>query len=121
MNLGSNIKTLRLMKGLSQEELGARIGVKRAAVNKYEKGLVENIPIKTIERLGAILGVPPQDLLGWSDESKIPYEELTMQGVKLFHGNVALSLIESLSKLNDEGQQKVLQFSKDMERAFSNK
>lgn len=73
MNFKSNIKTLRLMKGLSQEELGARIGVKRAAVNKYEKGLIEISPIKTIEHLGANLSVPPQDLLRWSDESKKYY------------------------------------------------
>lgn len=46
MNFKSNIKTLRLMKGLSQEELGARIGVKRAAVNKYEKGLIEISPLR---------------------------------------------------------------------------
>lgn len=46
MNLESNIKTLRLMKGLSQEELDARIGVKRATVNKYEKGLIEISPLR---------------------------------------------------------------------------
>ena len=35
---GERIKLHREMGELSQEELGARIGVKRAAIQKYEKG-----------------------------------------------------------------------------------
>ena len=36
---------------MSQEELGRRVGVQRAAINKYEKGTVSNIPLSTIEQI----------------------------------------------------------------------
>ena len=45
-SLGTRIKELRTLAGLSQEELGRRVGVQRAAINKYEKGTVENINVK---------------------------------------------------------------------------
>ena len=34
---GERIKELRVLEGMSQEELGRRVGVQRAAINKYEK------------------------------------------------------------------------------------
>ena len=37
---GQRIKNLRINKGLSQEELGKMIGVKKAAINKYETDIV---------------------------------------------------------------------------------
>ena len=36
-NPGKKIKELRLMSGMSQEELGKRVGVQRAAIQKYER------------------------------------------------------------------------------------
>ena len=37
--LSENIKNLRKLKGLSQEELAARLNVVRQTVSKWEKGL----------------------------------------------------------------------------------
>ena len=37
MNMGERIKQLRQANGLTQEELGKYIGVKKAAIMKYEK------------------------------------------------------------------------------------
>ena len=43
---GERIKELRLLAEMSQDELGRRVGVQRAAINKYEKGIVENIKLR---------------------------------------------------------------------------
>ena len=43
MEMGERIKKLRQEKGLTQEELGKYIGVKKAAIMKYEKGNVQKI------------------------------------------------------------------------------
>ncbi|ADY54677.1 phage repressor like transcriptional regulator, XRE family [Syntrophobotulus glycolicus DSM 8271] len=67
MGAGDLIKQLRLKKGLTQEELGNLIGVKRAAVNKWETGSVENLKRSTIEKLSAIFGVSPIQLLGLTE------------------------------------------------------
>lgn len=41
--MGDRIKRLRFENNWTQEELGNRVGLKRAAINKYEKGNVENM------------------------------------------------------------------------------
>ena len=59
MTTGDRIKTLRTSKGLTQEELGDMIGIKKAAINKYETGLVVNLKRTTIMKLADALGVSP--------------------------------------------------------------
>ena len=48
--MAKRIKEKRLELGLTQEELGKMIGTQRAAVNKYESGLVENMKRSTIKQ-----------------------------------------------------------------------
>lgn len=67
MTTGEMIKELRIKKGLSQEQLGKLVGVQRAAINKYEKGLVVNLKRKTIAKLAAALDVTPTQLMGWDE------------------------------------------------------
>ena len=49
MGVGDKIKTLRKAMGLTQTELGERVGVKKNAVSKWECGRVEDIPTSTIK------------------------------------------------------------------------
>lgn len=78
MTTGDRIKTLRTSKGLTQEELGDMIGVKKAAINKYETGLVVNLKRTTIMKLADALGVSPVYLMGMDEregDSLIPANE----------------------------------------------
>ena len=70
MTTGERIKQLRLEHGLTQEELGARLGVQRAAVQKYEKGTVKNIKRDALIRLAEVLDTTPEYLLGWEETPK---------------------------------------------------
>lgn len=63
MKTSEKIKTLRQQKGISQEALGELVGVKKAAINKYETGRVVNIKRSTLQKLADALGVLPADLL----------------------------------------------------------
>ena len=63
MNMGERIKQLRLEKGLTQEELGKYIGVKKAAIMKYEKGNVKNMKRSAIETLSKLFNVSPSYLM----------------------------------------------------------
>lgn len=72
MTTGQKIKALRLEKGMSQEELGAKIGVKKAAINKYETGVVVNLKKSTIAKLAEALDTSPIYLMGWESESLSP-------------------------------------------------
>lgn len=70
MKAKDRIKELRTSKGLTQEELGERVGVGRAAVNKWESGLTTNLKRSTIEKLSEIFDVNPSYIMGMSDIMK---------------------------------------------------
>ncbi len=73
--IGKRIEELRNTRKMSQEELGSVIGVKRAAINKYERGTVTNIPKDKVEALADFFGVAPSYLYGWDDSVSV--EEAT--------------------------------------------
>jgi repressor LexA len=68
--MGEIIKNLRLSKGMTQEQLGAYIGVQKSAIRKYESGRVENIPRSSIEKMAMLFGVKPSYLLGFDGEDE---------------------------------------------------
>ena len=61
MTTGERIKMLRKEHNLTQEELGAKIGVQKAAIQKYEKGTVKNIKRDSLIKLAHrfLLQAPP--------------------------------------------------------------
>lgn len=68
MNMGSRIKELRLENNMTQEELGAVLGVQKSAIRKYEKGEVENIKRSAIKKMADLFCVTPSYLMGFTDE-----------------------------------------------------
>lgn len=113
---GERIKYLRSLTGMSQEELGRRVGVQRAAINKYEKGTVENIPIKTIENIARVFDVSPTYIVGWNGDAENPLavEVKLLQGVKRYFGGEVVDLIEMYTHLTDTGKERVFQYTEDM-------
>ena len=99
---GQRIKNLRINKGLSQEELGEMIGVKKAAINKYETDIVVNLKRSTISKLASALGTSPIYLMGWDDESEIP---ATKSGSGL--SDEKKYLISCIYKMSDENVHKL--------------
>ena len=80
-----NLKALRKKKGITQEELAARLNVARQTVSKWEKGL--SVPdSELLIKLAEILEVPVSRLLG----SKIEEEEQPD------------ALAEQLSRINEQ-------------------
>ena len=113
---GARIKYLRQLTTMSQEELGRRVGVQRAAINKYEKGTVENIPLKTIEKIADVFDVSPTYIVGWNGDSDNPLavEIKILQGVKRYYGGEVVEIIEDYVHLNSIGKRRVRQYVRDM-------
>lgn len=77
--MGEVLKELRIQNGLTQEEVGNIIGVQKSAIQKYEKGDVENIKRSSIEKLAKYYGVTIGYLLGLEKTNDSQLEEyLTM-------------------------------------------
>ena len=109
MDTGAKIKQLRESLDMTQEELGKLLGVKKAAINKYETGTVVNLKRSTIENLCNIFNVTPQYLLSDSDlspsSSSAPELELTEQEERL------LGICRSL---NEEGRVRLVEYGDDL-------
>lgn len=63
MSIGKNIYNARKQKGMTQEQLGKAIGVKKQTIQKYEKEVVINIPVERLKAIANVLGVSPVDLM----------------------------------------------------------
>ena len=101
MTLGERIKSTREALKMTQEELGALCGTTKQTIFKYETGIVTNIPLDRLEQLSEKLGVTPGYLTGWGEGAALP----PRMG----------ELAESFARLNDEGQDKVVQYSADLD------
>lgn len=83
--MGDRIKEMRNKLGLTQEELGKKLGVKRAAVNKWETGEVENIKRSTLEEMARIFRCRPSWIMDLDDvpDVTLTYEAPGKKPVKL--------------------------------------
>lgn len=77
MKLGDKIKALRKHMGLTQTELGEKLGVKTNAVSKWECGRVEDIPLSKIKAMAALFHVPPSFLI--DEDITTPQNELDQE------------------------------------------
>ena len=68
MNMSDRIKERRTAMGMTQEELGARLGLQKSAIAKYENGRVENIKRTIIKQMAEVLECTPSYLLGFDAE-----------------------------------------------------
>ena len=62
--LGMKLKRLRAKRGLTQEELGRKVGVSYAYISMLESGAKTNPTIDTLKALAKALRVPVAELLG---------------------------------------------------------
>ncbi len=63
MSVGEKIKEKRRELGLTQTELGEKLGVQKNAVSKWETGRVDDIPGSKIRAMAALFGVTPSWLI----------------------------------------------------------
>lgn len=69
MNMGDRIKEVRKLRGLTQEELAQKLGLKDSAIAKYESGRVENIKRSVISEMARVLECSPVYLLCLDEDS----------------------------------------------------
>ena len=81
MKLGDKIKSHRKALGLSQEEFGAKLGVKKNAVSKWECGRVIEIPTSKLKAMADMFGVKPSYLLDDSLDSPMAHGAIPLPEV----------------------------------------
>nr|DAX73490.1 MAG TPA: Repressor protein CI [Caudoviricetes sp.] len=65
--INENIKRLRIEKGMTLADVGEKLGVRNATVQRYESGEIKNLEYETVVKLAEIFGVTPAALMGWKE------------------------------------------------------
>lgn len=107
MTTGERIRQLRVEHQMTQEELGAKVGVQKAAIYKYENGLVVNLKRSILEKLAIALETTPTYLMGMEDkqDERCAPSELSP---------IQTKLLDAFDQLNDEGQTKAVEYVEDL-------
>ncbi len=80
--LNENIRALRKNKGLSQEELAAKLNVVRQTISKWEKGL--SVPdAELLAKLAEELEVPVSRLLSCEEVEEVQKDDISEQLMKI--------------------------------------
>ena len=99
---GDKLKELRKQHGLSQEELGRRIGVTKQSVSRYEAGRMPTVEV--MMRISDAFGVPFESLVKDYDWSSVTVYEDESDGeiVRQIVGrrNVPVLIPETMVKLH---------------------
>lgn len=68
MELKDRIKNLRLEHDLTLDDVAKVVGVSRQTIQRYESGVISNIPSDKIELLAKALNTSPGALMGWESQ-----------------------------------------------------
>lgn len=63
LNFGQRVKEYRTKAGLTQKDLGAKIGLQKSGVAKYENGRIRRVSVSMAEKFADALGVSVHSLL----------------------------------------------------------
>lgn len=84
MTIGVRLKKRREDLRLTLDDVAKVVGTSRQTIQKYESGVISNIPSDKIELLSDALGVSPAYIMGWEDDEAIsfPYNIIPMPQMK---------------------------------------
>lgn len=83
MTIKDRLKKLRQEKQMTLEEVSRIVGVSRQTIQKYENGIISNIPSDKIELLAKALSTTPAYLMGWEEEETGNPEKTSLDKLKI--------------------------------------
>lgn len=121
MGLKENIKSKRIERKMTLEDLAKSVGVSRQTIQRYESGVIGNIPSDKIELIARALDTSPAYLMGWEqidtnfsgkETPKEIYDKFK-NNVSKFHGEHK-ELLDIYEKLSSPNQKRVFTYSKNL-------
>lgn len=114
--IGERIKRLRLESGMTQEEVGKALGITKAAVQKYESNRIVNFRVDMIRKMCLLFRTTPAYFV--FDDVEELHNSLDMMKLRriiIAHfGERFVSFLDVLNKLNEDGRQKVIEYTNDI-------
>lgn len=93
MGLKENLKKRRLELNLTLDEVSSKLLISKPTLQRYESGVISNIPSDKIEKLAAILETTPSSLMGWEEKNIDTKPKLTEEEQSLLDNYNSLDYI----------------------------
>ena len=103
-NVGEIIKKLRRNNNMTQQELAGKLNIKHQTIQKYEKGIIINIPIPTLKQIAAIFNISLYELL----DPDITFD-FSDNKRKEYLRNILLHFFEEIT-ISNEDKEELLSF-----------
>ena len=113
MSFGSRLRSLRKKKGLTQDELGELIGVKKAAIQKLESDSVQSLKISSIKTLCEFFNISSDQLL-LEKEDCLKREVALFKYISSTYGSDAAKVFGTYLELSSARKEKALNYIEDM-------
>ena len=68
LTIGERIRKTRKARKMTLEELAVSVGTSKHTIQRYETGIISNIPSDKIEKISETLSVSPGYLMGWEEQ-----------------------------------------------------
>lgn len=107
-DVGLKIFNARKNLKMSRAELGQKINLHESTIKRYEDGHIKSLDIEKLKEFASALDISPAYLMGWKEEiekNEIKNSPITEEEQQ--H-------IEDLRKLNTDGKDKVIAYTKDL-------
>lgn len=88
MTVGERIRYYRKNAGLRQEDIALRANTTKQTIQRYEAGIITNIPSDKLVKIADALGIRPELLMGWTKSEdtkavKIPVLGSVVAGIPM--------------------------------------
>lgn len=98
------IKERRIELGLTLEQVAEKVGTSKQTIQRYETGVISNIPSDKIEALAVALQTTPQHIMGWDIEDDIPdtyfNDEAKAIAMELYKRPELMTLFDTTQKVS---------------------
>jgi len=117
MKIGNILKNLRLAAGLTQEQLGKKVNLTKANISKYESDDIEP-NLATLYMFAVIFNCTIDYFFGLVNDPTPPNKKGNSRNATSSKENVYSKdeqlLVESYRALNEEGQEKIIDYVDDL-------
>lgn len=110
--VADRIKSLRIQRGWTQEQLGELLGVTKAAIQKYETGQIKNFKSESIKTMCELFEVSPVYFI--FDNVPDYYAKEPIELLKAHFGTWFVDFMSNFNDLNQHGKTKVISYCEDL-------
>ena len=80
MSFSKRLQDARIKSGLTQEEVGKKVGKSKSTIQRYETGNVSKLDNETIAQLAEAVRVSPIYLMGWTEVNSVNTVQIPILG-----------------------------------------